>query len=88
MSQSISERVAESVRVEAARRSISQTKIAEALGTSQQSVSRRMLGKTAFDVEEIYSLASAFGMTVSALLPDADIVALAGSDAVQGKASA
>lgn len=77
MSQSISERVAESVRVEAARRSISQTKIAEALGTSQQSISRRMLGKTSFDVEEIYSLASTFGMTVSALLPDADIVALA-----------
>ena len=74
MIQTTSERVAESVRVEAARRNLPQSKLAEVLGTSQQSISRRLSGKKPFDVEEIYRLANTFGMAVAALLPDATTV--------------
>lgn len=89
MSQSFTQRVAEAVRAEAARRRVPQRSIAEALGTSQQSVSRRMSGETPFDVEEIHSLAESFGVSFASLIPDANAVpALAGSEARHGKATA
>lgn len=89
MSKLFTQRVAEAVRAEAARKRVPQRSIAEALGTSQQSVSRRMSGETPFDVEEIHNLAESFGVSFASLIPDANTVpALAGSDAVQGQATA
>ena len=69
MSETVTERVAENVRVEVARLKLSQKAIADALGISQSSANRRYLGITPFDVEELYTMAAVLGCHVSALLP-------------------
>ncbi|WP_315913609.1 helix-turn-helix transcriptional regulator [Arthrobacter sp. lap29] len=89
MSTSFTQRVAEAVRAEAARRRVPQRSIAAALGTSQQSVSRRMSGETPFDVDEIHNLAESFGVSFASLIPDANKTpALADGVFTQGKATA
>jgi transcriptional regulator with XRE-family HTH domain len=70
MSETISQRVAANVRAEAARLKMSQQDIADALGISQSSASRRYLGVTPVDVEELYTLANTFGVKVTKLLPE------------------
>lgn len=62
------ERVAAAVRAEMARYGIPQTKVAELLGITQQSVSRKRAGKTPYTLDELELLAPLFGMTPDELL--------------------
>jgi transcriptional regulator with XRE-family HTH domain len=55
-----SEAVAEEVRALMARHRISQATVADHLGISQSSMSRRLIGSHPFTVEEIYLLAGLF----------------------------
>lgn len=47
----------------------SQTELAMALGITQQAFSRRLLGKVAFDVNELTTLAAVLDVDVQQLLP-------------------
>ena len=58
------------IRAEIARRKISQTTLAGHLGLSQTSVSARLSGRTAFDVNEVHAIAVFLGVPLSVLLPD------------------
>lgn len=60
-------RVADSVRAELARRKITQTELAEALGMTQPAVSRRMSGAVPFDTEELGRIADLLGVPMSVL---------------------
>lgn len=51
------QQVAANVRSEAARQMISQTQLARAIGMSQQMLSQRMLGRVAFNVNELTAVA-------------------------------
>ncbi len=55
-----------------ARRSMSQTQIAERLGISQPAVSARLLGRTPFDVNELVAIAEVLGVPVSTLIGEKD----------------
>ena len=68
MSETATTRVAANVRAVAARRQLAQRQIAEALGISQQSVSRRWLGKHPLNVEELHRIADLCGVTPGSLL--------------------
>jgi transcriptional regulator with XRE-family HTH domain len=68
MTATVSDRVASNVRAELARRRLSQQALAAALGVSQTHVSRRLVGKVAFDVEELHAVADFLGLRVAALL--------------------
>ncbi|MDI9901346.1 helix-turn-helix transcriptional regulator [Rhodococcus sp. IEGM 1409] len=59
--------VAANVRSEAARRRISQKQLAKALGMSQQMLSQRMLGRIAFNVNELTAVANFLEIPVSHL---------------------
>lgn len=61
-------RVATAIRVEMARRQISQTRLAEMAGMRQAVLSRRMTGETAFDLDDLDRLATALGVPVSSLV--------------------
>lgn len=69
MAGSVGIEVGRTVRAELARRGRSQQWLGERLGVSQANVSRRLLGKTPFDVEELVAIAGAFDMDVHDLLP-------------------
>ena len=58
------------IRAEMARRKVSQTTLAEHLGVSQTSISARLSGRTAFDINEIHAIAVFLGVPLSVLLPD------------------
>lgn len=60
--------VAANIRAEAARQKISQTRIACALGLSQQLVSNRMNGKTPFTVDELGVVAEILNTTIGDLV--------------------
>jgi transcriptional regulator with XRE-family HTH domain len=62
------EQVASNVRAELGRHRYTQTAVAQHLGLSQTAVSRRLLGQVPFDVNEIHSLATWFGVPVASLL--------------------
>lgn len=64
------ETVAAEVRAELARRKVSQTQIAMLLGISQAGVSRRLLGQTPMDVNEIAAIAEFLDIPVAALFPE------------------
>lgn len=51
-----------------ARRSMSQTQIAERLGISQPAVSARLLGRTPFDINELVEIAKVLDVPVSTLI--------------------
>jgi len=66
------------IRAEIARRKISQTTLAKHLGLSQTSISARLSGRTAFDINEIHAVAVFLGVPITVLLPseirdDADV---------------
>lgn len=61
--------VAAEVRAHAARKDISQTDLAVAIGISQSSMSRRLAGEYPFTVAELYRLADLFGVDAAVLLP-------------------
>ncbi len=63
--ESPTECVAANVRSVMARQRISQTELASALGMRQQSLSRRLQGKTPITVDEAYAMAAALGVNPS-----------------------
>lgn len=63
--------VANTIRAELARRSLTQADLATALGVTQPSVSRRMSGQTPFTVDEVAKAAALLGLPVTALVEDA-----------------
>lgn len=62
--------VAGNVRAEMARRRVPQTRIAAALGLTQQAVSRRLTGRVAFRSDELAVVARVLGVPAASLLPD------------------
>jgi transcriptional regulator with XRE-family HTH domain len=62
------QRIAATVRAEAARRNITQAQIGERLGFSQTFVSRRLLGRVEFSISELEALADMFDMPLSELV--------------------
>jgi len=63
-------RVAGEVRAAMARRGVSQTALAGALGMSQAAVSRRLRGAIPLDVKELAAIAEILSVPLSALLAD------------------
>lgn len=62
--------VADNARAEIARRRLRQAVIAERLGMTQQSLSRRLTGVVPFSVDELTALAGLLGVQPAALLDD------------------
>lgn len=69
-----SQGVAGAIRAEMARSRTTQTTIARTLGITQQSVSRRLTGEVAFDVDELHAVADLLGVPVADLLGGTDAV--------------
>lgn len=63
------EHVAEELRVLLARKRISATELARRTGIKQSTLSRRMTGETAFDMDDLETIADALGVDVHDLLP-------------------
>jgi transcriptional regulator with XRE-family HTH domain len=63
------EHVAEEIRVLLARRKMSATQLAHITGIKQSSLSRRMTGETAFDMDDLERIADALGVAVTDLMP-------------------
>ncbi len=61
--------VAANIRAELARAGISQVSLTASLGITQQALSRRLLGKTPFSVDETFAIADLLGIPVSVILP-------------------
>lgn len=70
MEQTPTERTAGAVRAELARRKISGRDLAASLGWSVTTTWRRLNGTTAFDVEELATVAEHLGVPVSTFLPE------------------
>lgn len=62
------QRVAANLRAELARRHLTQRDLAKALGVTQQAISQRMLGRIAFDVNQLGAAAEFLGITPEQLL--------------------
>lgn len=62
------QRVAANVRAEMGRRALSQSALAERIGCTQQSLSRRLTGRTSFSVSELDRIADALQVSVKTLL--------------------
>jgi transcriptional regulator with XRE-family HTH domain len=69
--------VADNVRAEMARRNKSQADIAQQLGITRQGISRRLLGRTPFDVDEIAAIARYLNVPVGVLFGTDDAKASA-----------
>lgn len=61
--------VAQAVRIEMARRNITQTKLAALAGMKPQYLSRRMTADTAFDTDDLTAIAKALSVPITTLLP-------------------
>ena len=70
MSTSVDECVARNVRAELARRLLSQTVLADALGISQSAVSRRLLGTTSWTIAELATVARLLKVPMTVLVPE------------------
>lgn len=55
------------VRAEMARAGVSQTELARRLDLSQASVSDRLRGRTAFDINELFAVAAALNVSIDVL---------------------
>lgn len=60
--------VTTAIRVEMARQQLTQDRLARMAGMRQQQLSRRMSGRTPWDVADLDRLAAALGVTVSDLV--------------------
>lgn len=60
--------VSEEIRALMGRRRVSQVGLADALGQSQSTVSRKLRGDTPWDIDELFAMAAFFGVDVAALL--------------------
>lgn len=65
------QRIADNVRAELARQSISQVELARRLGWSQPFMSRRLRGRTPFDAAELSQVAEELGVPITALYAEA-----------------
>jgi transcriptional regulator with XRE-family HTH domain len=63
------EHVAEEIRVLLARRKMSGAELARRTGIKQSTMSRRMTGETAFDMDDLEAIATALEIEVSDLIP-------------------
>lgn len=63
------EAVAEILRVEMARRRMTQRGLADATGLSQSYIGRRMTGELPFTTDDLATIAAVLRMSVSALIP-------------------
>lgn len=63
--------VSEAIRVELARRRMSQRALAEATGLSQSYIGRRLTGEMPFTTDDLALVAAALGVSVLSLLPAA-----------------
>ncbi|MGZ0150692.1 helix-turn-helix domain-containing protein [Kribbella sp. WER1] len=70
MTNTPAERIGANVRAEMARHNISQTSLALQLSLSQASVSSRLRGEIAFDVNELHRVAGFLGVPVAVLLAE------------------
>lgn len=68
------ERVAGEVRAAMGRTRTTQKALCAYLGLSQAALSRRLVGVTPFDVDELYALGRYFSIQPAALLPDVGAV--------------
>jgi transcriptional regulator with XRE-family HTH domain len=66
------EAVAEAVRVELARRRMTQRALADATGMSQSYIGRRLTGDMPFTTDDLVRVAAALHVRVSSLLPQAE----------------
>lgn len=71
MTQILSRDVAAVIRAELARKQIPQTRLAEVLGLSNATVSRRVSGQAPFELDELPLVAQLLDMPVAALIGDA-----------------
>jgi transcriptional regulator with XRE-family HTH domain len=69
---SLSDRVAEEIRVVLARRRVRQSQLARELGVSEQWISVRLLGKQPIDLNDLARIAEALGVQVTDLIPRTD----------------
>ena len=68
MPQSLVERVAGEVRAEMARQHVSQSEVAQKLGVTQQTLSKRLSGLRPIDLAELEQLATVLGVPVTQFL--------------------
>ncbi len=64
-----SQAVADAVRAAMAEKGVSQQTLATATGLKQQYISRRIAGRTAFDVEDLALIAAALAVPIARLMP-------------------
>ena len=64
--------IAGNVRALLGRHRTSQTAMARHLGTTQQSLSRRLVGEVAFDTDELSAIAAYFDVPITALFDGLD----------------
>lgn len=65
----LNERVAEEIRVWIARRNISATELARRAGMTQRSISRRITGEKAIDMDDLQRIATALEVDIADLIP-------------------
>lgn len=69
ISDSLSEKVADEIRVALVRRRMSAKRLAEAVGVSQSAMSARLTGTTPIDLDELERIAQALEVDLADLLP-------------------
>lgn len=69
---SIDAAVGQSLHMMMWQRGIPQTRLAKRLGVTQSTLSRKLRGRTAWSLDELYAAAGAMGCTVEELLPHLD----------------
>jgi transcriptional regulator with XRE-family HTH domain len=70
MGEEFTRKVAAEIRAEMARQQMSQDQLADRIGMSQSTLSRRLTGSLPFDTTELAKVAEALGVVVTALLPN------------------
>lgn len=66
------EAVAEAVRVEMARRRMTQRGLAEASGKSQSYIGRRLTGELPFTTDDLVKVSAALGVSIATLMPTSE----------------
>ncbi len=64
----LDEQISEAVRVESARRRMTQQDVADALGLSRSAIYARLTGRQSWRVNELPPLSTALGVTVNQLI--------------------
>lgn len=72
MNESLAQTVASEVRAEMARQRVTHRALAEHLNLPQPSVTRRLNGRTVFDIAELEKVAEFLGVPVTNFMPSAN----------------